>query len=84
LSTSNELHSQSQGYYQSPDGGAQELGAVSYQSRQQQQQEEYQYQHQYYPGVVTQPELPADSSHTYVSMQGGQIPDHSETRYELQ
>ncbi|EED18564.1 hypothetical protein TSTA_122930 [Talaromyces stipitatus ATCC 10500] len=45
-----ELHSESQGYYQSPDGGAQELGAVS----------SYQHHYQYHLGVVTQAEMPAD------------------------
>jgi hypothetical protein len=45
-----ELHSESQGYYQYPGEGAQELGGVS----------PYQQQYQYHQGVVTQVEMPGD------------------------
>jgi hypothetical protein len=63
-----ELHSESQGHYQYPGGGAQELGGVSYQQQQ---------QYQYHQGVVTQAEMPGDQGH--VPGQG-----EGQTRYELQ
>lgn len=63
-----ELHSDSQGYYQYPGGGVQELGGVS--SYQQQQQQQY----QHHQRVVTHVEMPG-----HVPGQG-----EGQTRYELQ
>lgn len=45
-----EMQSESQGYYQYPSAGAQELGGVSYQQQ----------QSHYHQGVVTQAEMPGD------------------------
>lgn len=63
-----ELHSESQGYYQYPGGGAQELGGVS---------PYHQQQYQYHQGVVTQVEMPGDQGHVTGQNQGN-------VRYELQ
>ena len=55
-----ELYSESQGYYQHPGGGAQELGGVS----------PYQHQqYQYHQGVVTQAELPGDRDNIRYELQ---------------